>query len=86
MNNINVQTIIDSVDNGVVVLDLFGRVEVISQSLLDLLGVDKVETYFDIKALFKGVTLKRIHAIRHNILGNRVVINGQELFCDYFKQ
>lgn len=84
LKEISVQTIIDSVDNGVVVLDLFGRVEAISRNLLDLLNVESVYSYFDIEVLFRGVTLKKIYALKDNILGNRVVVNGQELFCDYF--
>jgi len=81
---INVQTVIDSVDNGVVVLDLFGRVKAINQKILDLLEVESVYSYFDIKELFGGVTLKKIFKRKDNILGNRVFINDHELFCDYF--
>lgn len=84
LKDINVQTIIDSVDNGVVVLDLFGRIEVISKNLLELLGVESAYSYHDISVLFGGVTLKSIHAFKDNILGNRVVVNGRVLFCDYF--
>lgn len=84
LKDISIQTIIDSVDNGVVVLDLFGRVEAISKNLLEMLGVESVYSYFDIKMLFRGVTLKKIYTLKDNILGNRVVVNGHVLFCDYF--
>jgi PAS domain S-box-containing protein len=83
-NAISVQTVIDSVDNGIVVLDLFGRVEAISQKLLEIIGVESVYSYYDLQMLFKGVTLKKIFEIKDNILGNRVVVNGHELFVDYF--
>lgn len=84
VNGINIQTVIDSVDNGVVVLDLFGRVEAVSQKLLDILEVESIYSYFDIEVLFRGVKLKKIYEIKDNILGNRVEVNGHELFCDYF--
>lgn len=84
LEEMNVQTIIDSVDNGVVVLDLFGRIEAISQKLLDLLDLKDVCTYFDIEVLFRGVSLKNIFASKENILGNRLEVKGHELFCDYF--
>jgi len=83
-NEINIQTVIDSVDNGVVVLDLFGRIEAINQKILDILALDSAYSYYDIKDLFCGMTLKKVFSLKDNILGHRATVNNQDLFIDYF--